>query len=292
MTQRPKISLVITDLDNTIYDWLTAFVPAFYAMVDEATRILKVDKEELLNDLQAIHRKHGDSEHPFALLETRTVRMKFGEVPREEVARILDPAFHAFNRVRKQNLKLYDGVYETLEQLSSLDVPVVAYTDARVINCLFRLRRLGIEHFISRLYAPSHVSKEVDQSELDSDFVRLLPPKDRKPNPQALIDICEEYSIPSRNAVYIGDSLVRDVYMANRAGLHSAWAKFGTMYDRALWPKLVRVTHWTDADVEREKILTAQARGTEPDFVLDRFSDLVRDFEFETVHRAARFRAS
>jgi FMN phosphatase YigB (HAD superfamily) len=271
------------DLDNTIYDWLTAFVPAFYAMVHEAVPLLGVDEEELLDDLQAVHRKHGDSEHPFALLETRAVQKRFGQKPQREIAQILDPAFHAFNRLRKQNLRLYDGAYETLEQLSRDRVPVVAYTDARVINCLFRLRRLGVKNFISRLYAPGHVAKQVDQSDLEDDFVRLLPPSDRKPNPQTLVDICLQYRVERSRALYVGDSLVRDVYMANQAGLHSAWAKFGTLYDKALWPKLVRVTHWTDADLEREKRLKEEARGTEPGAVLDKFGDLTRYFEFNSL---------
>jgi phosphoglycolate phosphatase-like HAD superfamily hydrolase len=280
---RPLISLLITDLDNTVYDWLTAFVPAFYAMVHEAAPLIGVDEEALLDDLQAVHRKHGDSEHPFALLETRAVQKKFGEKSQKEIAQVLDPAFHAFNRLRKQNLKLYDGVYETLEQLSRLHIPVVAYTDARVINCLFRLDRLAVKHFFSCLYAPGHVAKEVDQSTLSGDFVRLLPPNDRKPNPQTLIDICSQYRVAPSDALYVGDSLVRDVYMARRAKLHAAWAKFGTLYDKSLWPQLVRVTHWTDADVKREKILKDEARGVEPDCVLYKFSDLFEHFEFNSI---------
>jgi len=201
---------------------------------------------------------------------------------RKEVAQFLDPAFHTFNRVRKQNLKLYEGVYDTLDQLARLQVPVVAYTDARVINCLFRLNRLGIKHLIARLYAPAHVAKEVDRSTLNDDFVRLLPPDDRKPNPQTLKDICSQYSVDPSDALYVGDSLVRDVYMAKRAGLHSAWAKFGTLYDKSLWPQLVRVTHWTDADVKREKILRDEAEGVEPDCVLDKFSDLLVHFQFNS----------
>ena len=67
--------------------------------------------------------------------------------------------------------------------------------------------------------------------------------------------------------------------MAKGAGLHSAWAKFGTLYDKALWPQLVRVTHWTEADVEREGILREEARGTEPDITLEKFSDLMVHFE-------------
>jgi FMN phosphatase YigB (HAD superfamily) len=277
----PTISLIVIDLDNTIYDWLTAFVPAFYAMVHEAAPLIGVDKEELLDDLQAVHRKHGDSEHPFALLETRAVQKKFGQRSKKEISQILDPAFHAFNRLRKHNLKLYEGVYQTLEQLSRDHVPVVAYTDARVINSLFRLKRLGVKPFISRLYAPGHVAKELDQSDLSDDFVQLLPPSDRKPNPQTLVDICLQYRIARCDALYVGDSLVRDIYMAKGAGLHSAWAKFGTLYDKALWPKLVRVTHWTDADRKREEMLREHAGGTEPDVVLDRFSDLLQYFEFK-----------
>jgi len=290
--ERPTISLVITDLDNTIYDWLSAFVPAFYAMVKEAAPLLGVSEDELLDDLKAVHQRHGDSEHPFALLETRSVEIKFGNVPKLEAAKLLDPAFHAFNSVRKHNLKLYDGVYETLEQISSRAVPIVAYTDARVINCLFRLERLHVKSFFSRLYAPAHVSKGINTEILDRDFVRLLAVDDRKPNPRTLIDICSQYSVDPARAVYVGDSLVRDVYMAQRAGVHSAWAKFGTLYDKRLWPQLVRVTHWTEADVERENNLREQARGTEPECVLNRFYELLDNYAFEPPIRDRFFAAT
>ncbi len=278
---RPKISLVITDLDNTIYDWLESFVPAFYAMVGEAAPLLGVSEDDLLDDLKAVHRKHGDSEHPFALSETRSVEKRLRGMTRTEVAEFLDPAFHAFNRVRKKNLRLYEGVYETLEYVSSLSVPIVAYTDARVINCLFRLERLGVKRFFSRLYAPAHVSKEVDDEVLDDGFVRLLPADDRKPNPKTLIDICSQYAVDPSGAVYVGDSLVRDVYMAQKAGVHSAWAKYGTLYDKTLWPQLVRVTHWTEADVERESGLREEARGTTPECVLNGFGDLLEHYAFQ-----------
>ncbi|WP_426409364.1 HAD family hydrolase [Bradyrhizobium ganzhouense] len=278
--QRPAISLVITDLDNTVYDWLAAFVPAFYAMVEVAAPLIGVSKDVLLDELKAVHQRHGDSEHPFALLETQSVQ-RLLRADSINVAEYLDPAFHAFNRVRKQNLKLYDGVLEALRYWSDGSIPVVAYTDARVINCLFRLDHLHIRSFFSALYAPAHVSKELDAEISEGGFVRLLGASDRKPNPQTLLDICAQYSIAPSKALYVGDSLVRDVYMAKRAGLHSAWAKFGTLYDKDLWPPLVRVTHWTEADVAREDGLREQARGTEPEATLDRFDDLLRLYDFE-----------
>jgi FMN phosphatase YigB (HAD superfamily) len=276
---RRPISLVITDLDNTVYDWLGAFVPALYAMVKEAAPLMNVSEERLLDDLKAVHQKHGDSEHPFALLETKSAQHLVGPVGVEPI-KLLDPAFHAFNRVRKQNLKLYPGVFETLRYISSTRVPIVAYTDARVANCLFRLDHLKIRPFFSRLYSPAHVSKGFDPASLDG-FVSLLSPDDRKPNPQTLIDICSHYSVERSSALYVGDSLVRDIYMAKLAGVHSAWAKFGTLYDKALWPQLVRVTHWTGADVERENGLREEARGTEPETTLGSFDDILKFYTFE-----------
>jgi phosphoglycolate phosphatase len=252
-------------------------------MVHEAAPLIGIDEESLLDELQAVHRRHGDSEHPFSLLETSAVREKFSGKTHDDLAKSFDPAFHAFNRVRKQNLKLYNGVYETLERLERIRIPVVAYTDARVINCSFRVNQLGIKHLIARLYAPAHLAKDLDRSVSSDDFVRLLSEKDRKPNPQTLIDICSEFSIEPSASLYIGDSLVRDIYMAKGAGLHSAWARFGTLYDKVLWPQLVRVTHWTDADVERERKLKEDARGIEPDCVLDNFADIFQHFEFKSA---------
>jgi phosphoglycolate phosphatase-like HAD superfamily hydrolase len=276
---RPSISLVITDLDNTLYDWVSAFVPALYEMVREAAPMLEIEHEDLLCELRAVHQKHRDTEHPFALLETRSVIDKFTGVPSAELAEILDPAFYAFNRTRKNNLRLYEGVPETLAYLSKVGVPIVAYTDARVANSVFRLKSLNVDKFIDRLYAPEHV---VDKSQGASEggIVRLLPSGDRKPNPQTLIDISAEYDVAPSSVLYIGDSLVRDVYMAKRAGVRSAWAKFGTSYDKSLWEQLVRVTHWTADDVEREEALKHEAKGIEPDVVLSKFSDIIDHYDF------------
>ena len=70
---KPTIRLVVTDLDNTLYDWVSFFVPSFYAMVDEAVELLQVARERLLDDLQEVHVRYGTSEQPFALLETKVV---------------------------------------------------------------------------------------------------------------------------------------------------------------------------------------------------------------------------
>jgi FMN phosphatase YigB (HAD superfamily) len=278
---KQQIKLVITDLDNTLYDWYGAFVPAFYAMVEEAGRITGIDQNELLDDLRVVHQFHGNSEHPFALLEASSIERRFAGLTKSEVRTHLDEAFHVFNIERKRSLRLYDGVLDSLTELSASHVPVVAYTDARETGSLFRLRKLGISGLIARLYAPASRTTVSDHDEgVGEKFVHLLPAEDRKPNPHTLRDICLEFKVAPEDCLYIGDSLARDIYMANAANIRSAWARYGTHFDKSLWPKLVRVTHWTDSDVMREEALRKEAAGARPDCVLDRFSDIFGYYEF------------
>src|SRR5262249_17389535 len=75
----PTICLLVTDLDNALYDWVTFFSRAFYDMVGLAASILGVSEDLLLDELQEVHRNRRDTEYPFALLETRTVLARHQE---------------------------------------------------------------------------------------------------------------------------------------------------------------------------------------------------------------------
>jgi hypothetical protein len=112
---KPHISLVVTDLDNTLYDWVTFFVTSFYRMVEVASELLDAPREQLLDELQAVHRRYHDSEYPFALLETDIVLSRFGDIPRLESKERLKPAFQAFNEARDETLRLWPrrGGYAT-----------------------------------------------------------------------------------------------------------------------------------------------------------------------------------
>jgi len=278
--------LVITDLDNTLYDWVTSFVPAFYSMVDAACELLDVPKEQLLDEMQAVHRRYGNSEQPFALLETPIVACRFPNFDAEERRRHLDPVFHVFNKVRRNSLQLYDSVRETLQVIQQSGALTVAHTDAHVGNSLFRLSKLDLTELVARLYAPLKQSgTELICSSANGlhalrDYVHVLPPEDRKPNPKALLDICADYSVQPTRTLYIGDSLFRDIHMANQASVHSAWARYGTNYNPELWSKLVRITHWTDDDVATEAQLRVEAGDVHAEVDLNQFSDVLASFTF------------
>ncbi|MCX6578961.1 MAG: HAD family hydrolase [Candidatus Aminicenantes bacterium] len=286
MREYTQIELLIIDLDNTLYDWISFFVPAFYRMIDVAVEILQVDRETLLTDIQKVHQKYGNSEHPFALLETGAAINRFPGKNRAELAKILDPAFHAFNKKRKELLRLFPGVFETLKFINESGCTVVAHTEADVLNSLFRINALGIRQFLSYLYAPRSEGlghpegKVLYADELKNGFLRLLPREHRKPSPKVLEDIFVEYSLSPMNVLYVGDSITKDISMAKRAGAHAAWARYGTLYDKTLWEKLVRVTHWTAEDVARESQLRNEAEGVLPDVNLESFTELTDHYEF------------
>ncbi len=267
--------LLVCDLDNTLYDWVAYFVPSFYAMIDAAVEIMACDREQLLDDMKAVHQRHHDSEHPFALLETKTVRRVYHGLPIWEVARILDPAFHAFNASRKRNLKLHDGVVDTLETLASQGLKLVAHTESKLHSAIDRLQRLDLLRHFAKIYCreraqsvhPDQVAAVRWLKAVPLDIVRELSHHQTKPSAEVLVEICAAEGIAPGDAAYVGDSIARDILMAKRVGVYAIWAAYGASHGQALYDALVRVTHWTADEVAQESRLRLEAASVTPDYV-------------------------
>lgn len=267
-----QVELVVFDLDNTLYDWYSAFLPAFYSMVDVACSLLACDREALLDELKAVHIKHHDVEHPFSLLETPTVQSLIDKKGQKQVRDLLDPAFHAFNKERKQHLSLFPGVLDTLNELRSRSIRLIAFTDSKYYAALGRVNRMGLTDHFSRIYCRERSKSILPQTAQDSyakfvDKVRELPPHETKPDPRVLSDIARHEDASLSGMAYIGDSIAKDVVMAKRAGCFAIWAEYGATIDQALYASLVRISHWTAEDVEREKKYAAEAKLIAPDFI-------------------------
>ena len=269
-----KIDVAVFDLDNTLFDWYASFLPAFYSMVDVATSILACDREVLLDELRAVHVKYHDVEHPFSLIETKTVQKIVREHGTAEASRILDPAFHAFNKVRKDNLALFPDVRRTLDELRSRRIRLVAFTDSSYFATLRRIRQLGLVDVFERIFCRAKSESTVLFTEQASEdnltaITTELPANETKPDPAVLKDIAKtEKTVPSSIA-YIGDSVSKDVLMARRAGCFAIWAKYGVRRDPAMYEKLVRISHWTDADIARERDFVREASAITPDFICE-----------------------
>lgn len=270
--------LLITDLDNTLYDWVTFFAQSFSAMVEHASKLSGIERETLLDDFREVHRRHHNSEYPFAILEVASLRSLYGEP--EGILAAMDDALHVFNRVRNQTLCLYPTVEDTLRELCARGVLIVGHTEAIAENAYYRLRKLGIADLFRKLYvlhgplAP-HPKGAPQGTEPPHGLVEQVPIAERKPNPRLLLDICRRLDITPSEAVYIGDSKTRDISMAVEAGVTAVWASYGIKYEKSYWDTLVRVTHWTDEDVLREQELRKAAGSVVPDHEAHAFADIL-----------------
>ena len=96
-----------------------------------------------------------------------------------------------------------------------------------------------------------------------------LPANENKPDPAVLHDIAKTETTVLSSIAYIGDSISKDVLMAKRAGCFAIWAKYGVRRDPAMYEKLVRISHWTDADIARERDFVREASTITPDFICE-----------------------
>jgi phosphoglycolate phosphatase len=244
-------SMLVCDLDNTLYDWVAYFVPSFYAMVDVAADIMSCDRERLLDDLRAVHQRHHDSEQPFALLEANIVRETYRGHSVSSIAKILDPAFYAFNSSRKKNLKLHDGVLESLDLLRARGIKLIAHTESKLYGALDRLHRLKLFGYFGKIYCrerskishPDIAAGNEWLSRFSFENVRELSQHQSKPNPRVLAEICAAERVSVEDTAYVGDSVARDVLMAKRAGVFAIWAEYGAKHDNDSYAALVRISH-------------------------------------------------
>jgi FMN phosphatase YigB (HAD superfamily) len=273
---------LVTDLDNTLYDWMTFFGIAFGAMVDELARLLDAERPALLSQFQEVHRRYGSTETPWAALELPAARAKFPSLSPTELATRLQPAFDAFTSARREHLRLYPGVRETLAALADAGVLVIGHTEAPVVNAYHRLALLGIAPSFTRLYALEgrmiehpFPARPHSVPPAPAALIRGLPASERKPNPAVLLDICRREELMPCECAYVGDSLVRDVAMAKQASIQAIWARYGTRYDARSWDLVAAVTHWTSADVEREARLQESFGRVDPDRTIEAFSEIL-----------------
>jgi FMN phosphatase YigB (HAD superfamily) len=278
------IQLLITDLDNTLYDWVSFYAEALLALVGEAARLLDTSRDTIMEELRVVHQRFGTMERPYALLDTELVARRYPDQTLRQRATLLAPAFHAWDRARLRALRMYPGTRETLERLNRHCV-LVAHTESSAFNATWRLRTLGISGLFRRVYVAMDQDifdpfpPEQNSSEL-TDTIELLLPVQRKPDPEIVRNICRDFAVDPARCAYVGDSLPRDITMAKEAGAYAIWARYGTHHDAFSWNQVLRVSHWKEQDFARDERARHALRHMQPDVVIDSFADLLQILDF------------
>lgn len=275
------MKLLITDLDNTLYDWVSFYSQSFSAMAEELSKEINVPLDILLSEYKVIHQRFGNSEKPFATLELPSVISYFGTNDKVLLQKKLTRVFSAFSSKRNHTLKLYPTVRDTLNILRERGVKIVGHTESLEYNSLYRLYKLDVIDFFDHLYTIEdnhnlHPNpKNAKVISVKDDFIIRLSSAESKPNPKLLEHICLTENVDIKDAVYVGDSITKDISMAKSIGMKAVWARYGRQFAPELWEILVKITHWTDKDVEREEQLKESFSRVKPDYSINSFAEIL-----------------
>lgn len=285
---RGVTTVLITDVDNTLFDWVDVWHSSFRAMLAELVRLSGVAEEVLISEIKGVHQEYGTSEYSFLVDEVPSlVRAAAGTPPAQFYAQ----AIAKYREARRGRLRLYPGVKDTLAEVKRRGCSVVAYTESMSFYSNYRLLRLGLDGLVDVLYSPPNhelpARMTVEQAhrypawhhEFERTINRYTPPGELKPNPLIMLQLLADVGVDAANAVYVGDSPSKDVVMAQTAGVPDVWAAYGSAHNRPEYELLRAVTHWTPETVERERALSGV--DANPSHTLDwGFSQLLTMFNF------------
>ena len=268
-----SLRALITDLDNTLYDWVSFVVPALEAMVESLRATTGLAEAEIIRELHLAYAEEETAEYAFVLQRSglmATLGLEFTEFSE----RIIRPAQKAFSIERNIHLKLYPGVPETLRELKNRGVRIYGLTDAPAFPAAARLKKLGLDVYFEGLYTLENYLPPVGP---DGDF--LLDPEIRerlrrgdyepafgkpvelakayeKPSPLGIRKILFDHGLRTEEVLMVGDNPRKDLAAAAAAGVRGVHAAYGSRHAPALIARLQKLTPGS---------LTARHRSTEPE---------------------------
>jgi phosphoglycolate phosphatase-like HAD superfamily hydrolase len=286
---KPKKTALITDLDNTLFDWVELWLQCFSPMLDGIVRISGIPRERLIPEIAAVHQKHGTSEYSFLIDEIPSLQPLLKGRPATEV--FAEP-IQTYREQRRKYLCLFPTVGETLLKIKGRGTRIVGYTESMAFYSNYRIRRLGLDGVLDYVFCPQDhdlprgISAE-DLRKYPAEHYQLkytkqehTPPGSKKPNPTVLNAIIDDLELQKSDCVYVGDNLMKDVAMALDCGVEDVYAKYGSAHKRPEYKLLQEVTHWTPEEVEREQKIK-EREDVNQTHTLDRsFSEILDQFDF------------
>ena len=200
------LQAVIFDLDNTLIDFMKMKKKSCEAAI-EAMREngLEMDKEDALEVLYDLYNEHG-WEHQ------RIFQLFLEKVTGEIDYKVMASGIVAYRRIKQGYLYPYSEVPEVLEELKDKNYKLAILTDAPRIQAWTRLCAMELQDKFDLVLA----SEDMKRNE-----------KESKP----FLQVLEEFGIQENpeKVLMVGDSLDRDIIPAKKAGLKTAFARYGVV---------------------------------------------------------------
>lgn len=272
--------LIITDLDNTIYNWVDYFAPSFRAMVHVISKMQKIDEDLIYEDFKNVYTIHKSLEYSYSIQELSICK----NMDEQEINGLIKAAKGAFSRVRQKHLSPYYSVKETLKWAFQEGILIVAVTNAPMFHAIRRLRQLRIDNFFTGVAGAldpdipenGEYTKKIIEKKQSGKYktnIKMLwelSEKDVKPNPISYLQIINDIGASHKNTYVIGDSLYKDILPAQEIGAIGIWAKYGITFEEKNFKTLLKISPW-----DQEKIETVyDNKSAKADFSISSFMEI------------------
>jgi phosphoglycolate phosphatase len=284
------VRLVVTDMDNTLYSWIDFIVPAVEGMVTAICRATGFPRIKVVQSLKAVYARYESNEYPFALQES-SIYAEFPEFGSFDKL-VIEPARTAFSEARKKYMKPYKTVEDTLQKLRERKVPVVALTDAPRNPAEYRVRKMGLDKLLTALYTlpgftfpasaegQTLVAPDIQQKEERGEYRAACPvielkKEHEKPATDGLLQICRTYGVDPTEVLVIGDSLKKDIALAQKVGALDAWAEYGTYVSLEYRERLDTVSAPSITRRHAASVFEKASQEAKPTYALSSFKQVL-----------------
>lgn len=233
----------MVDVDHTLFDWLRVWATTARTLLARAEALTGVPRDQVLDELGALHRRIGAPEVDAPLSQLPSMQAWHRDDPSRMEA--LHAAWQAAEAAGDAVLVPYPGVDALLTSVHDAGTRIVACSETAPARVWRRLVRLGLAPRIHALASPTRPAAPL--------AVDVIETHASKPDPEVLRVVCRTCQVLPQEATCVGDHLHKDVLMAQAAGVHDVWARYGTERDPEALALLDRLRHWTSATVDTDR---------------------------------------
>lgn len=276
---KKEITCIITDLDNTVWNWFKCWHTSFKILKDEILKEFGVNEDLLLEQFETLHKKFGSTEYSFLFENLDILSPYLADSSK------IDTIKHKYYKSLKDNIKVYEGVTDILKKAKKNGTKIIGFTESHDFFTKRRIKHLNLDGYFDIVYAPLQPKnlnleniKTYDSSfwETETTEFRYLPSSAKKPDAEILRVIIEDNKLDKEKVIYIGDKLHKDISMANDLKIISVHAKYGESHNNDEYELLKKVTHWSANEVEHEI-----KNDIVPNYILDKsYIQLKNHFKF------------
>lgn len=293
-----QIKLLVTDIDNTVFDWVEYYVTALSKTLIFVAEKIGSDYDTLAAECKVIFSRHT-IEYPFVVQELPSVIKYYNNDIDKILWDCVNPARQYFKDIAAPLLTPFPGVHDTMVRLKSEfpDVQLIALTDAPRYVAMWKLNKLGLLKDFDAVYGLADpilpTDPELNKVKVSADIllkhlqhynfgfagkVRILPDEYEKPGTRGFRTIFMDYNLENDKdhgkILWVGDNLLKDVLLGRRMGVKTAWAKYGAEISDANKkliesfgpPQSIRQSEINIDDAEQE---------IKPDIILQSFGEIL-----------------